>query len=103
MINFVNLMKNKAILNIKIDLGNCLTQCFASIRMTNYSYPSRELSCVLRQNLLLDQNALRSQELRSLALNSNHRFIIPDELLLEMCKSDKWESVLTQSFEIRRN
>lgn len=55
---------------------------------------------MLRRNLMLDQNYLRADELRMLVRDTRNRFILPDELLLEMCKSEQWESTLVRSLEI---
>lgn len=54
-----------------------------------------------RKQILLDQNYLRSDELRdAIARDSSVRFIFPDEALLEMCKSEHWELILTRSLTI---
>lgn len=47
---------------------------------------------------VLDQNYFRSEELRVLIESEpRSKFVIPDIALLEMCKSEQWESTMTQS------
>ena len=49
---------------------------------------------------VLDQNYLRSDELRNLIAAEPHsQFVVPDIALLEMCKGDKWKETISRSFE----
>lgn len=49
---------------------------------------------------VLDQNYLRSDELRSLiAAEPYSKFVVPDIALLEMCKGDMWKETISRSFE----
>jgi hypothetical protein len=46
---------------------------------------------------VLDQNFLRSEELKRLVLEPEARFAILDEALMEMCKSPQWEETMRHS------
>ena len=49
---------------------------------------------------VLDQNYLRSSELKALVLSEpNARFVIPDIALVEMCKGPKWRDVMQMSLQ----
>lgn len=51
-----------------------------------------------RRHIVLDQNVLRSEGLKSLIISDpSCRFIFTDEALLEMCKSPQWEETLRSS------
>ena len=45
----------------------------------------------------VDQNALRSDELARLVEETSVEFVLPDAALMEMCKSEQWESTLRRS------
>ena len=49
---------------------------------------------------VLDQNYLRSDELRALIVDEpDAKFVLPDIALLEMCKGDKWKETMQRSLE----
>lgn len=49
---------------------------------------------------VLDQNYLRSDELRALVVDEpDAKFVLPDIALLEMCKGDKWKETMQRSLE----
>jgi hypothetical protein len=49
------------------------------------------------QVFVVDQNYLRSQELKALASEPGSKFVILDEALFEMCKAPEWEDTLRRS------
>lgn len=51
----------------------------------------------MAQVFVVDQNYLRSEELRALASEPGSKFVIQDEALIEMCKSPEWEDTLRRS------
>ncbi len=46
---------------------------------------------------VVDQNFLRSQELRALSSEAGLKFVLLDEALLEMCKAPEWENTMRHS------
>ena len=49
---------------------------------------------------VLDQNYLRSDELKALVVDEPHaKFVLPDIALLEMCKGNKWRETMERSLK----
>jgi len=49
---------------------------------------------------VLDQNYLRSNELKTLIVDEPQaKFVLPDIALLKMCKGDKWRETMQRSLE----
>lgn len=51
----------------------------------------------MAQVFVVDQNYLRSEELKALAAEPGYKFVILDEAMIEMCKTAEWEDTLRHS------